>query len=106
MTIAFRRDSFCGKMSACNNLKQYGIPYSLTPLHTVSPDTQGFENDLAWFAGVCRVENGLRNLRVGSDRCAAGSVQHGSLQREDSRVAGNFRGDAWTCRKFSVASPN
>ena len=32
MTIAFRRDSFCGKMSACNNLKQYGIPYSITQL--------------------------------------------------------------------------
>ena len=31
---AFRRDSFCGKMSICNNLKQYGIPYSLTQLHT------------------------------------------------------------------------
>lgn len=30
MTIAHRRDSFCGKMSACNNLRQYGIPYSLT----------------------------------------------------------------------------
>src|ERR1700679_1285963 len=24
MGIAFRRDSFCGKMSICNNLKQYG----------------------------------------------------------------------------------
>jgi len=38
MTIAFRRDSFCGKMSICNNLKQYGIPYSLTRLHTEAPD--------------------------------------------------------------------
>src|SRR5215470_17691487 len=28
MTILHRRDSFCGKMSACNNLRQYGIPYS------------------------------------------------------------------------------
>src|ERR1700690_2013110 len=37
MTIAFRRDSFCGKMSACNNLKQYGIPYSITASHTVAP---------------------------------------------------------------------
>ena len=37
MTILHRRDSFCGKMSACNNLRQYGIPYSLTRLHTVSP---------------------------------------------------------------------
>jgi L-fucose isomerase-like protein len=66
MTIAFRRDSFCGKMSACNNLRQYGIPYSLTRLHTVSPDSEEFQKDLAWFAAVCRVANGMRNLRVGS----------------------------------------
>lgn len=66
MTIAFRRDSFCGKMSACNNLRQYGIPYSLTRLHTVSPDSEDFQHDLAWFAAVCRVANGMRNLRVGS----------------------------------------
>ena len=25
-----RRDAFCGKISVCNNLYQYGIPYSLT----------------------------------------------------------------------------
>ena len=66
MTIAFRRDSFCGKMSACNNLRQYGIPYSLTRLHTVAPDSDGFREDLQWFASVCRVVNGLRNLRVGN----------------------------------------
>jgi len=66
MTIAFRRDSFCGKMSACNNLRQYGIPYSLTRLHTVRPDTADFEKDLAWFAAVCRIVNGFRNLRIGS----------------------------------------
>ncbi|MBS1852508.1 MAG: L-fucose/L-arabinose isomerase family protein [Acidobacteria bacterium] len=66
MTIAFRRDSFCGKMSACNNLRQYDIPYSLTKLHTVSPDSDDFKKDLEWFAGVCRVVNGLRNLRIGS----------------------------------------
>ena len=66
MTIAHRRDSFCGKMSACNNLKQYGIPYSLTTLHTESPDSDEFQKDLEWFAGVCRVVNGLRNLRIGA----------------------------------------
>jgi L-fucose isomerase-like protein len=66
MTIASRRDSFCGKMSACNNLRQYGIPYSLTSLHTVSPDSAEFQKDLAWFGAVCRIANGLRNLRVGS----------------------------------------
>jgi len=66
MTIAHRRDSFCGKMSACNNLKQYGIPYSLTTLHTVSPSSAEFKKDLEWFSGVCRVVKGLRNLRVGA----------------------------------------
>ncbi len=66
MSISHRRDSFCGKMSACNNLKQYGIPYSLTTLHTVTPDSEEFKKDLAWFAGVCRVVNGLRNLRIGA----------------------------------------
>jgi L-fucose isomerase-like protein len=66
MTIAFRRDSFCGKMSACNNLKQYGIPYSITTLHTEAPDSPEFAADLQWFAAVCRVVNGFRNLRVGA----------------------------------------
>src|SRR6266478_3971588 len=66
MTIAFRRDSFCGKMSACNNLRQYGIPYSLTTVHTVSPDSKEFQSDLTWFAAVCRVVNGFRDLRIGS----------------------------------------
>src|SRR5256714_4244150 len=66
MTIAHRRDSFCGKMSVCNNLSQYGIPYSITTLHTESPDSPEFAKDLQWFAAVCRVVNGFRNLRVGS----------------------------------------
>jgi len=66
MGITHRRDSFCGKMSACNNLRQYGIPYSLTSLHTESPDSAEFAKDLEWFAGVCRVVKGLRNLRIGA----------------------------------------
>jgi len=66
MTIAFRRDSFCGKMSACNNLRQYGIPYSITTLHTEAPDSPEFTSDLQWFAAVCRIVNGFRNLRVGA----------------------------------------
>jgi L-fucose isomerase-like protein len=66
MTIKDRRDSFCGKMSACNNLKQYGIPYSLTTLHTEAPDSEIFAKDLDWFAAVCRVVKGLRRLRIGA----------------------------------------
>jgi L-fucose isomerase-like protein len=66
MSISFRRDSFCGKMSLCNNLMQYRIPYSLTKLHTVDPASDAFQADLAWFAAICRVVKGLKNLRIGS----------------------------------------
>ena len=54
MTIADRRDSFCGKMSVCNNLQQFGIRYSLTALHTVDP-VAGFPHDIAASRGLpCR----------------------------------------------------
>src|ERR1035438_6993702 len=66
MKITDRRDSFCGKMSACNNLMQYGIKYSITANHTVSPSSAAFAKDLDWFEKVCRVTNGLRKLRIGA----------------------------------------
>ncbi|MBM4019792.1 MAG: fucose isomerase [Planctomycetes bacterium] len=66
MTVADRRDSFCGKMSVTNNLSQYGIRYSLTDLHCVAPDTKSFKADLARFGAVCRVVRGLRGVRVGA----------------------------------------
>ncbi len=66
MTIADRRDSFCGKMSVCNNLQQYRIPYTLTTLHTEAPRSDAFAKDLAYFSAVCRVANGLRGLRIGA----------------------------------------
>ena len=66
MTIAVRRDSFCGKMSACNNLMQYKIPYSLTTLHTEAVTSPEFKADLEWFSAVCRIVKGLKNLRIGA----------------------------------------
>jgi L-fucose isomerase-like protein len=65
MDIQWRRDSFCGKMSACNNLRQYDIPFSLTALHTVDPESESFRADLRKFAAVCRVVGGLRGARFG-----------------------------------------
>ena len=65
MNIERRRDSFCGKMSSCNNLWQYGIPYSLTTSHTMDPQSKEFRRDLADFAAVCRVVKGLRGARFG-----------------------------------------
>src|SRR5579863_5043212 len=66
MTIAVRRDSFCGKMSACNNMMQYGIKYSLTTLHTEAVTSPEFKADLEWFSQVCRIVKGLKNLRIGA----------------------------------------
>ena len=66
MTIADRRDSFCGKTSCCNNMMQYGIQYSLTTLHTEALTSPEFKADLEWFSAVCRIVKGLKNLRIGS----------------------------------------
>ena len=66
MTIVDRRDSFCGKMSVCNNLAQYGIPFSLTELHTVAPTSESFRKDLRWFVSVCNVVEGLSHARIGA----------------------------------------
>jgi L-fucose isomerase-like protein len=61
-----RRDAFCGKISVCNNLRQYGIPYSLTELHTVPVCSDEFKRDLRDFLAVCRVVRGLRRARIGA----------------------------------------
>ena len=65
MTQQFRRDSFCGKISACNNLRQFGIPFSLTSEHTEALDSDLFRADLARFAATCRIVRGMKNLRMG-----------------------------------------
>ena len=61
-----RRDAFCGKVSVCNNLVQYGYPYSLTNLHTDVPTSDTFKADLGKFIGVCRVVRGLKSARLGA----------------------------------------
>jgi L-fucose isomerase-like protein len=64
--VEVRRDAFCGKISVCNDLRQYGFSYTLTELHTVHPNSKSFKADLAKFVGVCRVVKGLRNARLGA----------------------------------------
>ncbi|MBQ7162436.1 MAG: fucose isomerase [Bacteroidales bacterium] len=61
-----RRDAFCGKISVCNNLYQYNIPFTLTTLHTCDIDSKEFAADLDYFAGVCRVVRGLQHARIGA----------------------------------------
>ncbi|GAB2824140.1 L-fucose/L-arabinose isomerase family protein [Ferruginibacter profundus] len=66
MDVVNRRDAWCGKISVCNNLYQYGIKYSLTTKHVVSPGDESFITDLKNFTAVCRVVNGLRKVRIGA----------------------------------------
>jgi len=66
MLVADRRDSFCGKFSVCNNLRQADIPYTLTKSHTVKVASPEFARDLDDFASVCRIVKGLRNARFGA----------------------------------------
>ncbi len=66
MTLADRRDSFCGKISVCNNLRQAGIGYTLTQSHTVKVTSAEFKKELDDFASICRIIKGLRNVRFGA----------------------------------------
>lgn len=66
MGLEWRRDAFCGKMSACNVLSQYGIPYTLTTTHTQRPESPEFHEDLRRFAATCRVVRGLSRARIGA----------------------------------------
>lgn len=66
MDVARRRDAWCGKISVCNNLYQYGIQYTLTTKHVVRPEDPSFITDLQNFIATCRVVRGLRNVRIGA----------------------------------------
>jgi L-fucose isomerase-like protein len=63
---ATRRDGFCGKISVCNNLEQYGIPFSLTTKHVAAVGSESFRRDLMRFLAVCRVVAGMRHARLGA----------------------------------------
>lgn len=65
-TVAQRRDSFCGKLSVCNNLYQYDIPFTDTTLHTCDIDSEVFRADVERFARVCRTVKGLSSARIGA----------------------------------------
>lgn len=64
--VKSRRDAFCGKISVCNNLYQYNIPFTDTTEHTCDIDSKLFAGDVEYFASVCRVVKGLRHARIGA----------------------------------------
>jgi len=66
LNVERRRDAFCGKISVCNNLRQYGFRYTVTTLHTDELLSETFRKDLTEFLAVCRVVRGLRRARIGA----------------------------------------
>ncbi len=66
VNVKSRRDAFCGKISVCNNLYQYKIPFTDTTEHTCDIDSDVFAEDVKNFAAVCRVVKGLKNARIGA----------------------------------------
>ena len=66
MDVVNRRDAWCGKISVCNNLYQFGIKYSLTTKHVVAINDETFISDLKNFTSVCKVVKGLRKVRIGA----------------------------------------
>ena len=46
MDVVNRRDAWCGKISVCNNLYQFGIKYTLTSQHVCALNNPIFEKDL------------------------------------------------------------
>ena len=61
-----RRDAYCGKISVCNNLRQYGYKFSLTKQHTLSLSSDIFREEMKTFFAVCRVVRGMRRVRIGA----------------------------------------
>ncbi len=90
MAMGRRRDSFCGKISVCNNLRQAGIPFTLTASHTVKVVSDEFKRDLDEFAAVCRVVKGLKNIRfgaIGSRPAAFNTVRYSEKILEFADIA-------------------
>ncbi len=65
MDRAGRRDAFCGKISVCGVLNQYGIPYTLTKNHTCPIDSAEFREDLHRFEKICRIVSRIKGARFG-----------------------------------------
>jgi len=65
MDRKYRRDAFCGKISACSVLYQHGIPFTLTKTHTTPITSEDFKSDIIRFESICKIVKKLKNVRFG-----------------------------------------
>lgn len=61
-----RRDAYCGKFSVTDVFTQYQIPFTVLKPHVVHPLSPAFAQNLADFAAVCRVVNGMKRFTIGA----------------------------------------
>lgn len=66
MNFKYRRDAYCGKFSATDVFTQYQIPFTVLKPHVVHPATEAFQRNLADFAAICRVVNGMKRFTIGA----------------------------------------
>lgn len=66
MDFHSRRDAFCGKFSVMDVFYQYKLPFTTFKPHTVHPSTEEFEQQVNWFAAVCRMVRKMRRFTVGA----------------------------------------
>jgi L-fucose isomerase-like protein len=64
--VTHRRDAFCGKLSVCSNLRQYGIQWTDTTEHTCRVESPELAADIERFARICRIVRGVRGARIGA----------------------------------------
>jgi L-fucose isomerase-like protein len=89
MDLAHRRDSFCGKLSVCNNLYQYNIKYTDTTVHTCDIKSEAFTADILRFEKICRVVRGLKGARIaqiGTRPAPFKTVRYSEKLLEDSGI--------------------
>ena len=66
MAPSSRRDSFCGKLSMMDVLRQYGVPFTVRKPHVVSPSSDAFRENVRHFDAVCAVVKAVRGMKVGA----------------------------------------
>ena len=86
MKIDRRRDSFCGKISVCNNLRQAGIRLLPDPLAHGQGHLGGVQRGPRPLCGDLPDRAGPQERTLRGHRHAAGGLQHRPLQREDPGV--------------------
>jgi L-fucose isomerase-like protein len=66
MDFKRRRDAYCGKFSVTDVFMQYKIPFTILKPHVAHPLSETFAQNLADFAAVCRVVNGMKRFTIGA----------------------------------------